>query len=37
LVDQAIDAAARGPLTPAAVDAIRREHVWTRNFYERLI
>jgi aryl-alcohol dehydrogenase-like predicted oxidoreductase len=35
-VDQAVDAAARGPLTPAAVEAIRREHVWTRNFYERL-
>lgn len=36
LVDAAIDAAARGPLSPAAVEAIRREHVWTRNFYERL-
>lgn len=37
MVDQAIDAAAHGPLAPAVVEAIRREHVWTRNFYERLI
>jgi hypothetical protein len=36
LVDAAIDAAERGPLSPATVEAIRREHVWTRNFYERL-
>jgi aryl-alcohol dehydrogenase-like predicted oxidoreductase len=36
LVEAAIDAAERGPLSPATVEAIRREHVWTRNFYERL-
>ena len=36
LVDAAIDAAERGPLAPTTVEAIRREHVWTRNFYERL-
>jgi aryl-alcohol dehydrogenase-like predicted oxidoreductase len=36
LVDAAIDAAERGPLSAATVEAIRREHVWTRNFYERL-
>jgi aryl-alcohol dehydrogenase-like predicted oxidoreductase len=36
LVDAAIDAAERGPLSTATVEAIRREHVWTRNFYERL-
>jgi aryl-alcohol dehydrogenase-like predicted oxidoreductase len=36
LVDAAIEAAERGPLSPATVEAIRREHVWTRNFYERL-
>jgi len=37
LVDSALEAAARGPLSPLAVEAIRREHVWTRNFYERLL
>jgi aryl-alcohol dehydrogenase-like predicted oxidoreductase len=36
LVDAAIDAAERGPLSADTVEAIRREHVWTRNFYERL-
>ncbi len=36
LVDAAVNAAERGPLSPATVEAIRREHVWTRNFYERL-
>ena len=36
LVDAAVDAAERGPLSAATVDGIRREHVWTRNFYERL-
>jgi aryl-alcohol dehydrogenase-like predicted oxidoreductase len=36
LVDAAIDAAERGPLSAATIEAIRREHVWTRNFYERL-
>ena len=37
LVDAAIDAAELGPLSAASVEAIRREHVWTRNFYERLL
>jgi aryl-alcohol dehydrogenase-like predicted oxidoreductase len=36
LVDAGIDATERGPLSAAVVEAIRREHVWTRNFYERL-
>lgn len=36
LVEAALAAAAKGPLPPEAVDAIRREHVWTKNFYERL-
>ncbi|MFC3077752.1 aldo/keto reductase [Phenylobacterium terrae] len=35
-VDAALEAVRRGPLPAEAVDAIRREHVWTRNFYERL-
>lgn len=37
LVDSTIAAASCGPLPPADVQAIRREHVWTRNFYERLL
>ena len=28
---------AKGPLPAEAVTAIRREHVWSRNFYERLL
>jgi aryl-alcohol dehydrogenase-like predicted oxidoreductase len=36
-VESAVAAAQRGPLAPEAVEAIRREHVWTKNFYERLI
>jgi len=37
LVDAALTSARRGPLSADAVTAIRREHVWTRNFYERLL
>jgi aryl-alcohol dehydrogenase-like predicted oxidoreductase len=37
LVDSTLAAAALGPLPAAAVESIRREHVWTRNFYERLL
>lgn len=37
LVDATIAAASRGPLPADAVATIRREHVWTRNFYERLL
>jgi aryl-alcohol dehydrogenase-like predicted oxidoreductase len=36
LVETALAAAARGPLPAEAVEALRREHVWTKNFYERL-
>lgn len=37
LVDATLAAAASGPLPASAVETIRREHVWTRNFYERLL
>jgi aryl-alcohol dehydrogenase-like predicted oxidoreductase len=37
LVDAAMSAAARGPLPADVVELLRREHVWTRNFYERLL
>jgi aryl-alcohol dehydrogenase-like predicted oxidoreductase len=37
LVDTAVAAASRGPLPDEVVKTIRREHVWTRNFYERLL
>lgn len=37
LVDSALAAASLGPLPDAVVETIRREHVWTRNFYERLL
>jgi aryl-alcohol dehydrogenase-like predicted oxidoreductase len=36
MVETALAAAAKGPLPVEAVEAIRREHVWTKNFYERL-
>jgi aryl-alcohol dehydrogenase-like predicted oxidoreductase len=36
-VAEAVAALARGPLPAESVAAIRREHVWTRNFYERLL
>lgn len=36
-VEAAVEALAAGPLPAEAVTAIRREHVWTRNFYERLL
>jgi aryl-alcohol dehydrogenase-like predicted oxidoreductase len=36
-VAAAVDAVAQGPLPAAAVEAIQREHVWTKNFYEALI
>jgi aryl-alcohol dehydrogenase-like predicted oxidoreductase len=35
-VASAAASVARGPLGSEVVDAIRREHVWTKNFYERL-
>ena len=37
MVKSAVEAAARGPLPAAAADEIRREHVWTKNFYEQLL
>lgn len=37
LVDATLAAAALGPLPSSVVETIRREHVWTRNFYERLL
>jgi len=37
MVDGALNAMARGPLPDEVVTAIRREHVWTKNFYEKLI
>ena len=36
-VDAGVAALAKGRLPPEAVTAIRREHVWSRNFYERLL
>ena len=36
-VESAAAAVAKGPLPPDVVAAIRREHVWSRNFYERLL
>lgn len=36
-VDSAVAAVERGPLPADTVTAIRREHVWSKNFYERLI
>ncbi|MBX3484336.1 aldo/keto reductase [Phenylobacterium sp.] len=36
-VDEAVAALARGPLPADTVAAIRREHVWSRNFYEKLL
>jgi aryl-alcohol dehydrogenase-like predicted oxidoreductase len=37
LVDEALAWADKGPLPDAVVEAIRREHVWSKNFYERLL
>lgn len=37
LVDQTIGVLERGPLDPEAIELIRREHVWTKNFYEKLL
>ena len=37
LVDSAVAALKLGPLHPDAMALIRREHVWTKNFYERLL
>ena len=37
MVKSAVEAADRGPLPAAAADEIRREHVWTKNFYEQLL
>jgi aryl-alcohol dehydrogenase-like predicted oxidoreductase len=37
LVDDAIAMLAKGPLAAEAFTAIHREHVWTKNFYERLL
>ena len=36
-VQAAIASSDRGPLAAEVVEAIRREHVWTKNFYERLV
>jgi len=36
LVDATLNSAGKGVLPAAAVEAIRREHVWTKNFYEGL-
>lgn len=36
-VESAVAAVERGPLPAETVEAIRREHVWSKNFYERLI
>jgi aryl-alcohol dehydrogenase-like predicted oxidoreductase len=36
MVDTAVESAARGGVAPQAVTAIRRGHVWTKNFYEAL-
>ncbi|ESZ86697.1 MAG: hypothetical protein Q27BB25_13020 [Blastomonas sp. CACIA14H2] len=37
MVDVCLEAEQRGPLSDEAMTSIRREHVWTKNFYERLI
>ncbi len=37
LVDETLAVLAKGALPAEAVSAIRREHVWTKNFYERLL
>jgi len=36
-VDATLDAAEQGPLSSKAVAAIKREHVWSKNFYEKLL
>lgn len=36
MVDEAVAAIAKGALPAGAVEAIRREHVWSKNFYERI-
>lgn len=36
-VDQACRAAGEGALSGQAVESIRRNHVWTKNFYEKLL
>ncbi|MCP5432452.1 MAG: aldo/keto reductase [Alphaproteobacteria bacterium] len=36
-VDAAIAAAEKGPLPAEIVEEIARHHVWTKNFYERLV
>jgi aryl-alcohol dehydrogenase-like predicted oxidoreductase len=37
LVRSAVASVERGPLPADTVEALRRQHVWTKNFYERLI
>jgi|SRR6185437_11252976 len=37
LVESGATALSKGPLPADVVTAIRREHVWTRNFYEKLL
>lgn len=37
MVDACLESARSGPLPDEVMTAIRREHVWTRNFYERLL
>jgi aryl-alcohol dehydrogenase-like predicted oxidoreductase len=36
-VEAAVASLAKGPLPADVVETIRREHVWTRNFYEKLL
>ena len=37
MVDACLESARSGPLSDEVMTAIRREHVWTKNFYERLL
>jgi len=37
LVDQTLAVLAKGPLPDEAVRSLGREHVWTKNFYEKLL
>lgn len=36
-VDAAVAAVSKGPLPDQVVQTIRRQHVWTKNFYEKLV
>jgi aryl-alcohol dehydrogenase-like predicted oxidoreductase len=37
MVKDAIEVAAKGALAAEAAEAIRRRHVWTKNFYEKIV